>query len=71
MNAISVKGDPEAVSSFLQSIINAGNNINVLKLTKNNSEYVVVYSGISVGSRILLENGDYLLLESGDKILLE
>lgn len=72
MTSITVNGDPEAVCSFLSSIVAAGNEINILKKTKNNSEYIVIYSATSGGGdAILLESGDYLLLESGDHILLE
>lgn len=72
MTVITVKGDPESVSSLLQSIISSGNDIDFVNLTKNNAEYIVGYSPSGpLNYFILLESGDYLLLESGDKIILE
>lgn len=72
MTFVTVLGDPDRLASFLNSIIDAGNNIEILRKTQNKSTYIVGYitSGPVVNNYILLESGDFLLLESGDKIIL-
>lgn len=73
MTIVSVVGVPESVCSFLQDIIDLGNDIDFLQLTKNNSTYLVGYSpsGPVVNEFLLMEDGSFLLLESGDKIILQ
>lgn len=72
MTFITVLGDPDRLSSFLGSIITAGNDITVLKLTRTKATYLVGYisTGPVVNNYILLESGDFMLLESGDMIIL-
>lgn len=73
MTVVTVVGEPTSVCSLLDAIIGAGNNITILKMTKNNSTYIVGYepSGPMVNDFLLMEDGSFLLLESGDKIILE
>lgn len=73
MTIVTLVGDPESVSGFLDTIIGAGNNIVILKMTKNNSTYIVGYepSGPVVNEFLLMEDGSYLLLEDGGYIILE
>lgn len=69
---ITILGDPEDLCNFLASIILAGNDINIVKLTRTNATYLVGYTstGPATSNFILLENGFYMLLETGDKIIL-
>jgi len=71
MTFTTIKGDPETVSTSLQAIIDLGNDIKLLKLTKNNAEYLVYYVTGDTSNDILLEDGFFLLLEDGSKLLLE
>lgn len=71
MSLVTVTGDPDKVCGFLDSLITAGNTINLIKKTKNSATYIVEYSAAGALSYLLLEDGSYLLLESGDKIILE
>lgn len=73
MTIVTVAGDPEALCTFLNSVIGSGNDITLLQKTKNNSTYIVGYesSGPVLNSYILKEDGSFLLLESGDKIILQ
>lgn len=73
MTFVTVTGAPEDVASLLNSLIISGNEITTIKLTKNNSCYLIGYNstGPALNDFILLENGDFLLLESGDKIILQ
>jgi hypothetical protein len=65
-------GEPESVCGYIQGLIGSGNTIDIVQLTKNNSEYLIVYSGSSPGGfSLLLEDGFNLLLEDGFNILLE
>lgn len=43
MTIVTVVGEPDSVCSFLQDIIDLGNDIVILKMTKNNSTYIVGY----------------------------
>jgi hypothetical protein len=72
MTFVTVLGDPDKLSSFLNSIVVAGNDITLCKKTQNHSTYIVGYAstGPVVNTYILMESGDFLLLESGDKIIL-
>lgn len=72
MTFVTVLGDPDKLASFLNSVITAGNDIEILKKTQNHSTYIVgfVSTGPTVNSYILMESGDFLLLESGDRIIL-
>jgi hypothetical protein len=72
MTYLSVLGDPDRLSSFLDSIIAAGNAISVVQLTGHKATYLIGYysTGPVVNNYILLESGDYMLLESGDMIIL-
>lgn len=72
MTFLTVLGDPDDLSKFLDSIILAGNDISFLRLTQTRATYVVgfISTGPSANNYILLENGDYMLLENGDMIIL-
>lgn len=73
MTLVTIVGEPDSVCSFLNTIIGSGNDITLLKKTKNNSTYIVGYESTApvVNSFLLMEDGSRLLLESGDKIILQ
>lgn len=73
MNFVTVLGEPDSVASFINSLVNAGNYVDIVRLTKSNSAYIVGYSatGPVATQYLLMEDGSFLLLESGDRILLE
>jgi len=72
MSIVTVVGDPEKVCGAIDSLITAGNTINVVKKTKNNASYIIDYtSSAPTSSFLTMEDGSFLLLESGDKIILE
>ena len=72
MIVLTVLGDPDDLSIFLTNIIDSGNDIKLLRLTKSKATYIVGFesSGPVVNNYILLESGDFMLLESGDRIIL-
>ena len=72
MTSVIVVGTPEKVCEFSNAMITAGYFINVLKKTKNNSAYIVVYGSTapSPPTFLLMENGNEILLETGGRILL-
>ena len=43
MTSIIIAGSPDMVAAEISAIIALGNNIYVVKKTKGNSEYIVVY----------------------------
>jgi hypothetical protein len=72
MTFITVLGDPESLAVFLQAIVDAGNNIDIVQKTWHRARYVVAFSpsGPVVNNYLLMEDGSYLLLENGDRIIL-
>lgn len=72
MTFVTVLGDPERLRDFLGSIIDAGNDISVLRLTRSQATYIVGFSstGPSLNNYLLLQNGSKLLLQNGDRIIL-
>lgn len=71
MSIVTVVGDPDKVCDFVNSLIGAGNTIEIIKKTRNNATYIISYAAAAANNYLLLEDGSYLLLESGDKIILE
>lgn len=73
MISVTVVGDPDKVSSYINTVIGLGNTIYSVTKTKNNATYIITYdSGVGPTEfYLLMETGDYLLLETGDKIILE
>lgn len=72
MTFVQVIGDPDKISSFIGSIVAAGNAVRVFIQTKNHSTYLLGFAptGPVVNNYILMESGSFLLLESGSKIIL-
>lgn len=68
-----LQGDPDTVCIAIQAIIDLGNEIRSLKITKNNSAYLVGYANPTPTSvdRILAEDGSAITTESGDHIVIE
>lgn len=72
MTSVVVVGTPEKVSEFANAMVTAGYYINIIKKTKNNSAYIVIYntSGPIATPFLLMENGNKILLETGGRIIL-
>lgn len=70
MTVATYTGDPDSVCAYIQGIIGSGETIDIVTLTKNNSEYIIISSAAS-SPKILQEDGFALLQEDGFNILLE
>jgi hypothetical protein len=72
MTSVIVVGTPEKVSEFANAMVVGGYYINIIKKTKNNAAYIVIYDTAApfVAPFSLMENGHKILLESGGRIIL-
>ena len=70
MTVITVLGDPDDLCNFLDLVIAGGNDIKIIRKTRNKATYVVVFQSSGPLSYLLMETGEYVLLENGDKIIL-